>query len=56
MNDNGIHDERDEYLFEDTNVTQNQWNNLTKEYLYQDEEGVWGIANELNWIILYEGN
>lgn len=56
LNDNGIHDERDEYLFEDTNVTQNQWNNLTKEYLYQDEEGVWGIANELNWIILYEGN
>ena len=56
LNDNGIHDEKDEYLFEDTNVTQDQWNNLTREYLYQDEEGVWRITNELDWIILYEGN
>lgn len=55
-NDNGIHDENDEYLFDDKKVTQDQWNNLTKEYLYQDEEGVWRIANELDWIILYEGN
>lgn len=55
LNENGIHDDKDEYLFEDKNVTQNQWNNLTREYLCQDEEGIWRIANELDWIILYEG-
>ncbi len=26
LNDNGIHDEKDEYLYEDKTVTQDQWN------------------------------
>lgn len=27
--------------------------NLTSDYICQDEEGVWGIANELDWMELY---
>ena len=55
LNDNKIHDKEDEYLFDDQSVTQDQWNKLTQKYLYQDENGAWKIANEIEWTILYEG-
>lgn len=56
FNNNKIHDKEDEYLFDDEAVTQDQWNKLTQKYLYQDEDNIWRIANELEWTILYEGN
>ena len=54
-NRNGDHDSEDEYLFDNELVSQDAWEELAKKYVYRNENGVWTFANQLDWVVLYEG-
>ena len=48
------YDEGDEYLYDGISISQEMWEKLTKRYVYQDNKGNLIIADDLNWITLYE--
>ena len=49
-NGNGTYDEDDEYIFDDVIVTKDEWEKLTRKYLYKDEDGIDQIKNEISWL------
>ena len=51
-----IGDKIDEYIFDGAIVTKEAWEKLTERYLYTDESGIERIRNEVEWLVLYEGN
>jgi len=53
INENGSYDENDEYLFDDTEISKKQWDELTAKYLYRDSNGDLKIQNEIDWLNLY---
>lgn len=50
----GIYGINDEYLFNWVNVSKEQWEELTKQYLYVDNMGIEQIRNEISWNVLYK--
>lgn len=55
-NNNSIFDDGDEYFYDDVFVTKDKWDKLTESYLYRDENGIYQIADELEWEVLFQGN
>ncbi len=53
-NQNGIYDESDEYFFDGAPVTKENWNALTRRYLFVDLDGLERIRDEIEWIVIYE--
>lgn len=49
-NCNGEYDEDDEYIFDNVKVTKEIWEDLTRQYLYEDEDGIEQIKNEIEWL------
>lgn len=49
-NSNGEYDEDDEYVFDGVVVTKQVWEELTRRYLYIDEDGVEQIKDEIEWL------
>lgn len=49
-NGNGEYDEDDEYIFDNVKVTKEIWEDLTRQYLYEDEDGIEQIKNEIEWL------
>lgn len=50
----GIYGINDEYLFNWVNVSKEQWEELTKQYLYVDNMEIEQIRNEISWNVLYK--
>lgn len=48
------YDEGDKYLYDGISISCEMWEKLTKRYVYQDNKGNLIIADDLNWITLYE--
>lgn len=53
-NNNSTFDDGDEYFCDDVLVTKDEWDKLTESYLYRDENGIYQIADELEWEVLFE--
>lgn len=53
-NQNGFYDENDEYFHDGVEVTKNIWDDLTKTYFTVNSDGRETIANEIEWIIIYD--
>lgn len=52
----GEFDEKDEYTFDGVKVNQEQWIQLTRRYLYTDDEGNERIKDEIEWEVLFKGS
>ena len=46
--------EKTEFYFADVKVTEEQWNELTNQFLYTADDGSVVIRNEVEWVTLYE--
>lgn len=46
--------EKTEFYFADVKVTEEQWNELTNQFLYTADDGSIKMRNEIEWVILYE--
>jgi len=53
-NQDGIFDEKDEYTFDGVEVSLGQWMQLTRKYLYTNEEGNEQVKDEIEWEVLFE--
>lgn len=51
---NGIYDNKDDYIFDGVNVTNEIWDALTERYLYTDKNGIEQIRNEIEWVVMYD--
>jgi len=49
-------DDKDEYTFDGVRVSREQWMELTRKYLYTDDEGNEQIKDEIEWKVLFEAN
>ncbi|MDL2302207.1 hypothetical protein LJC58_07625 [Lachnospiraceae bacterium OttesenSCG-928-D06] len=52
----GNFDDKDEYTFDGVKVSREQWMELTRKYLYTDDEGNERIKDEIEWKVLYDAN
>ena len=50
INENLICDENDEFIYDNCPCTKEEWCELTKEYLFIDEEGRYQIRDQVEWI------
>lgn len=53
-NQDGKFDDKDEYTFDGVLVSRVQWIQLTRKYLYTDNEGNENIKDEIDWKVLYK--
>lgn len=53
-NQDGAFDERDEYTFDGVEVNREQWMQLTRKYLYTDDEGKEQIKDKIEWKVLFK--
>lgn len=53
-NQDGKFDDKDEYKFDGVLVSQAQWIQLTRKYLYTNDEGNENIKDEIDWKVLYK--
>lgn len=53
-NQDGKFNEKDEYTYDGVSVSQEQWTQFTRKYLYTDDKGYERVKDEIEWEVLYK--